>query len=289
MSIRAIGMSLGGSIPPQGARRIALTDTEFEQYRARKAINISTLKSMRISPLHYQHARKTVVEDRPRMGMGRAVHTAVLEPHLFPSLYVIYDGDRRGNAWKDFKAANAKTTILRVDEMEKVRGAAEAIQAHPVARNTLSRENALIERAIEWTDLETGLRCKGRPDHVKGYISDLKTVPTVDERKFRADAARNGFYLQCAFYRRGYRALTKYDLPCAIVAVEMDPPHDVGVFEVDPVSLARADEQITRLLQRVAECEKSGVWPGRHPTARTLTAPEWAHREDEDEQQREAA
>jgi hypothetical protein len=278
-----------GSIPIARPRRIALTDIEFEQYRARKAINISTLKAMRISPLHYQHARKTVVEDRPRMGMGRAVHTAVLEPHLFPSLYVIYAGNRNTNAFKEFKAENEGKTILKVDEMESVRGAADAIQNHPVAREVLRRNNALIERAIEWTDPITGLRCKGRPDHVLDAISDLKTVGTVDERKFRADAARFGYYLQGAFYRRGYRALTKYDLPCNIVAVELEPPHDVAVFELDPTSLAKADEQITRLLQRVAECEKSGVWPGRHPTAKTLTAPEWAHREDEDEQQREAA
>jgi hypothetical protein len=269
---------------------VDVTRNELDAYRASKAINISTLKAMRISPLHYKHARDTERPDTTRFGIGRAVHTAVLEPHLFPTQYLVWDADRRGNAWKDFKAANPDATILKVDEMECVRGMADAINAHPLAREVLRREGALIERAIEWTDAETKLRCKGRPDHVAGGIADLKTVDTVDERKFRATAARLGYYLQAAFYRRGYRTLTKFDMPCTIVAVEMEPPHDVGVFEIDPTSLAKADEQITRLLRKVAACEKAGVWPGRYPTGRILTAPEWAHREDEDEtENREAA
>lgn len=267
-----------------------MTRNELDAYRSNKAINISTLKAMRVSPLHYKYARDNERPDTARFGIGRAVHTAVLEPHLFASAYVIFDGDRRGNAWKDFKAAHADATILKVDEMECVRGMADAINAHPIAREVLKREGALIERAIEWTDAATGLRCKGRPDHVAGNIADLKTVDTVDERRFRATAARLGYYLQAAFYRRGYRALTKFDMACTIVAVEMEPPHDVGVFELDPTSLAYADEQITRLLKRVAWCEQHGQWPGRYPTGRVLTAPDWAHREDQDEEQnREAA
>jgi hypothetical protein len=266
-----------------------LTRNDLDKYRASKAINISTLKAMRVSPLHYKHERDRERPDTPRFGVGRAVHTAVLEPHLFPSLYAVYDGDRRGNAWKDFKTANSEATILKVDEMECVRGMADAISAHPVARKALKREGALIERAIEWIDPDTGLRCKGRPDHVAGAISDLKTVDTVDERRFKATAARLGYYLQASFYRRGYRTLTKFDMPCSIVAVEMEPPHDVAVFDLDPVSLSRANEQITRLLRRVAECERAGKWPGRYPSSRLLTAPDWAHREDEDEQQMEAA
>lgn len=251
------------------------------KYEDIDAVNWSTLKHMDTSPLHYRDAVDRPPEDTTEFAMGRATHAAILQPERLPLDYVVFDGERRGNAWKDFKKEHEGATILRRDEMDSVMRIAECVLSHPVAKEWLNLDMALIERAITWIDPATGIKCKGRPDAVHAAIVDLKGASSIDERIFRAQAARLGYFGQLAFYRRGYRTLTKLPaMQCALIAVETSAPHDVGVFVVDEDSMRVADDKITRLLAKVAECRKTGKWPGRYPMAHTIEMPAWA-REDE--------
>lgn len=247
------------------------------RYEDIDAVNWSTLRYMKQSPLHYKHAVDNPREDTTRFGIGRAIHTAILQPERLTLDYVVFDGARRaGKAWDAFEAENAGKTILKRDEMAAVEAIAKRVSDDPMMREWINHDLALIERPITWTDPTTGIECKGRPDAVHSAIVDVKSTSTIDERKVRATAASLGYFAQLAFYRRGYRTLTKLQLPCAVLAVEVEPPYDCGVFVVEEDSLRVADEEITRLLMRVAECRKSGMWPGRYQTAQTLALPNWA-------------
>lgn len=249
----------------------------FDIYAATDGVNYSTLKYMRVSPLHYRHAVDNPTDDTPLLAVGRAIHTAILQPHRLEIDYAVFEGKRRqGKVWDAFEAANAERTILRADEMETAKAAAKRVLTDEIAKQWLNLDVALIERAITWTDEKTGLKCKGRPDAVHSAIVDVKSTGSIDERIFRALATRMGYFGQLGYYRRGYRILTRMSLPCAIIAVEQDPPHDVGVFVVDDESLRVSDDEISRMLTRVAECRKTGVWPGRYQKAQTLTLPDYA-------------
>jgi len=253
-----------------------------DAYMAHEGINWSTLKYADTSMLHYKHVVDNPPEDTTRFGVGRAIHTAILQPERLALDYTVFEGKtRRGKAWDAFEAENVSKTILKRSEWDAVEALAKRVKADETAQKWLHLESALIERAITWTDRVTGLSCKGKPDAVNSAIVDVKSTGNIDERVFRALAARMGYFGQLAFYRRGYHTLTKLWLPCAIVAVEADAPHDIGVFVVDEESLRVADEKISRLLSRVAECRKTNVWPGRYQKAQTLTMPEWAKDGDE--------
>jgi exodeoxyribonuclease VIII len=246
-----------------------------ECYRASEAVNWSTLKFMRLSPLHYLWAAKNVREDTPRLGLGRAVHTAVLEPDDFPLSYAVFDGkQRRGKEWEAFKAANENKTIVKRSEYARALKIRDAILSHPVASCHL-RAGGHVERAIRWTDEATGVECKGRPDLENEFVIDIKTCQSVEERRFASLAARMGYFNQLAFYRSGIATLTGVVKPCVIVAAEIEPPHDVGVFVIDEDSLGVAEEENARLLARVAECRASGEWPGRYQEQRSLSLPAW--------------
>ena len=75
----------------------------FAEYADIDAVNWSPLSAMRDSPLHYAHRLRTPRTDTPALAMGRAIHTAVLEPDAFPLGYVVRpDGiDRRTKAGKE--------------------------------------------------------------------------------------------------------------------------------------------------------------------------------------------
>lgn len=254
------------------------------EYAALDAVNWSTLKVLRRSPLHYQHARANPRADADYLAMGRAVHTAVLEPDRFALDYAIWTGERRaGKAWEAFKEANAARTILTEREYGTCLAIRDAVRAHPRAAAYLERGQA--ERAIVWTDAATGLRCKARLDFISSSrpaVVDLKTARSVEPRRFGTASAQLLYHGQLAFYRAGWRAVTGADLDPVILAVESEAPHDVVVYRFEEETRDEGDALAAALLEQLAERRRSGDWPGIDRGEEQLLAlPRWALPDDD--------
>ena len=247
----------------------------FQAYSDLRGVNWSTLKEMGRSPLHYQHRLTTPRSDSPAMRLGRAIHTAVLEPDLFPVHWTLYDGRRAGNAWTEFSAVNADKGILTVDEYDTVLAIRDAVRSHKVARRLLRHGKS--EVTLQWIDPVTRIKCRARLDHLRGNaLTDLKSTKDVESRTFGRLAEKMGYAGQLAFYRLGLIA-TGHDLaPVRIVAVEATAPHDVAVFTVDEDVLQVGVMEVRRLLHLVKTCRSRRRWPGRYPEEESLEYPEWA-------------
>lgn len=254
----------------------------FAAYCQVDAVNWSTLKCMSASPLHYRHRLETPRDDTPAMRFGRACHTAVLEPDRFPLEWVVFDGRRAGNAWAEFAAVNADRGILTRSEYETALAVRDAVHAHPAAAKLLA--GCEYEQTVLWNDPDTGIACKARPDAVnKRTLVDLKTTRTIDARKFGRVAYDLDYFGQLAFYAEGLAITTGRYYEAFIVAVESECPHDVGVFAVEPDSLAAAADRSHEYLERVAQCRTADDWPGRFAEAQTLELPPWALDDGKDE------
>lgn len=250
-------------------------------YRAIEAVNWSSLKHLQESPLHYRSYVDEGREDTVPLGLGRALHTAVFEPDEFPLEYVVFDGKiRRGKEWDAFKEANASKTILKRDEYRETLAKRDAVRRHPVAARYLTQGEA--EKSIEWTDAETGLRCKARLDWLCNSVCDLKGTKSVDARKFGYAAASYGYHCQLAFYREGVRATTGRELDGVIIAVEHERPHDVGVFLIGDDEIYAGWEECRRLMKLLVECRENNHWPGRYESAQPLSLPNWIWGDEED-------
>lgn len=248
------------------------------------AVNWSTLKHMRRSPRHFLHALRTVgaAEDTRSMLLGRAAHTAILEPDRFLDQYVMFGGEsRRGKAWEEFAEQNAGKEILKLDEYKLALAMRDAVEAHPVAVSLLS--SGAAEETIQWRDDKSAIECKGRVDWVdasRRIFVDVKTAADIAAPIFSAAAARLGYHGQIAFYRRGLEALHGSTFDGYLIAVENKAPHDVAVYRYDEDVLYSADCEIGELLARVAECRASGEWPGQYPGETTLYLPAWAQQDE---------
>jgi hypothetical protein len=249
----------------------------FAAYRAIDAVNWSTLKEMRRSPLHYWYRTRNPLEDRTQLAFGRATHTAVFEPDRFLLDYALFTGPRRaGKKWKEFLAANTGKTILKVEEYETCLAVRDAVRSHPIAGPALSPPGE-AEKVLTWTDSYTGIKCKARLDWYRpGLFADLKTTVSVNADRFGLTAARMGYHCQVAFYRAG---LIANNLPAPqprIIAVEAAPPHDVAVFVVDEDVIYAAEQELAALLRNVSAGRFSGQWPGSCPEEQPLKLPGWA-------------
>lgn len=253
-------------------------------YFALPGVNWSLLKHMRESALLFRHRMDCPEEDKPAYALGRAVHTLVFEPHAFKNEYAIWnDGPRKGKAWQEFEEDHAEQTILKADELDVCVGMAHAVRLHPLVKPYLS--GGLFETVIQWTDPETKLPCKAKPDwrlDDRRILLDLKTCRSIDGRRFGSEVARYGYHCQLAHYSNGiYHALGWRPERVLIVAVEKDEPHDVGVFELTFEDLSIGADEVADLLRRVKDCQDSGQWPGRYTTEQAIQLPAYIHGEVE--------
>lgn len=253
----------------------------FAEYLDIDAWNWSLLKEGKKSARHIAHRKAQPREDTTSLKVGRAAHTAILEPHKFEAEFAVWDGDRRGKAFAAFAEQHPEQTILRLTEYEACLGMRNAVRAHPVASGLLARGDA--EVALLWTDEETGLACKARIDWLgDDCLVDLKTTSDVEPIRFGITAGRMGYHGQLAFYLRGLKA-KGLELPAKIVAVESAAPHDVAVFALSEDDLWLGDCEVSRLLKLVAECKERNEWPGSCPGETPLILPAWMFKQAADE------
>lgn len=258
----------------------------FADYRALDAVNWSSLKHLRESPLKYLHMLNAQDEDTRYLALGRVTHALVFEPATFERDYVIYEGgDRRGKDWTAFAEAHAGRTIFKPNEIADAIGMANAVKVHPLIAPYL--DSGEFEKPVTWIDSGSGLSCKARLDwwnRGKRALLDLKTSTTIDKFRFGRIAARLGYHCQVAHYYNGLSAQPEQVDEVMIVAVESSPPYDVAVFVVDDDALYAGQEEVGELLMRLKEHRASGVWPGRYPAKESLLLPEWVFSGDEDDE-----
>ena len=258
----------------------------YDEYARIKATNWSALKHMRKSPKHYKFALDNPRKDTTRLALGRAAHTAVLEPDRFMIEYACFKGgDRRGKKWLDFKAQHEGETILKLSEYETCLRIRDAVRSHPVAASYLRA--GLHEATLTWEDKGTGLACKGRVDWISDSVPavvDLKTTGDIGAHRFAGVAARMGYHTQSAFYRDGYMtamgALGEL-VPGVVIAVEVEAPHDVAVYRIDEDCMYAGSEEYGELLLKVRRCMQSGEWPGQYPDQQDLRLPNWVWGDEE--------
>lgn len=252
----------------------------FTEYLALPGVNWSTLKEMEDSPLALLHRQTTPSPDTPAKVLGRATHTAVLEPERFDQDVVVYEGRRAGKAWLAFQEANEGRTILKPAEHDSCQAMAEAVRNDAAAWPYLIHGEP--ELSLQWVDPEYEVPCKGRLDWLtvlagKVTLADLKTARDITERGIGKAGAAYGYHGQLAYYVDGLAALGVYVDRVVMVTVANSAPHDVGVFFIERDTLAVGREWYRGLMARYVECRKSGRWPGRYDgVEQVLDLPGWA-------------
>lgn len=267
----------------------------------------SRLKLMRDkSPAHARYAMDNPrSDDTDALILGAAVHTAVLEPDLFPVLYSFAgqceatkksDGLRcsntgmvrrdghwfcnvRGHDPKGYGEPGDNITPLVDAEYNACIGIRDAVKAHPATQHMLEGD---AECSAVWIDEATGVLCRGRFDDVAlgiGAITDLKTTTDASPLTFSRSLYKFGYHIQAAMYIRGARALGMDIDSFGIIAVEKTPPYAVAVYQLQPAAIFDGARELDALLATWAECERTGVWPSYDAEVVKLDLPKWAPNE----------
>lgn len=259
-------------------------------YFALPSTNISRLKELRRSPMHYRHALDHPKKTEP-MALGTAAHCATLEPERFRQQFAVWDrmteagamAPRRGQYWDAFCASHAGRTVITPQQGAFANAIAAAVRADPIAARYLETGEPEVVMTWQMHDRE----CKGRVDWLTTidgvpYIVGLKTARDCRHYQFGAAAAKLGYALQWAWYFDGYQTIREKQPTMVEIVVESAAPHAVAVYQIPDDILVYGREEYTQLLTRLAECEATDTWPGPQPELQFLTLPSWVYQAEDD-------
>jgi hypothetical protein len=220
------------------------------------------------------------------MVLGSATHTWLLEPHLFDGEFLVADIDRRTKAGKEMEAScNASgLEILKPDEMQQIDAMIKSVNSHKSASVLIAKGEA--EQSVFWTDEETGIELKCRPDFYRndGIIVDLKTCLDASPEAFAKTILNSNYHIQAAMYLDGMKAQNVFAEIFAFIAVEKEAPFAVGVYVLDNDFIEIGRQQYKKALQILAKCIKDNKYPAYSEDIVEVKPPKWAFTKRENEE-----
>lgn len=262
------------------------------EYHAHEAISNSKLKVFRKSRKLYfeQFVRKSLcVPTSPAMQLGSIVHAIALEPDRVSELYAVApECDRRTKDGKATWQAFVETTpdsveVVKAEVFEQAREISTALLRNQVVKQLLTLDGP-TEHPVFWTDQITGLPCRGKFDKLcrDGLIVDLKTTQAATPDDFVRAIVNYGYDCQAAWYCEGYRRLFGESPDFVFIAVQTEPPYEVGLFDLTPDDLRRAKELNDRTMDALAFCQANDAWEAKHETEIvTVSLPKYAQYRDQ--------
>ncbi|MGV9756987.1 PD-(D/E)XK nuclease-like domain-containing protein [Streptomyces tricolor] len=264
----SITTDAGAQAPAAGP--VIRDDLTAEQYHAdRTSISSSGLRALLPPgcPAQFKYDRDNPRPPKKEFDFGHVSHKLVLgegsqvEIVEYPDWRTLDARDQR-----DAAHAEGRIPILSKD-YEVAEAMADAVRRHPIAGPLFQPGTGRAELSIFWTDQETGVRCRIRPDWLKelpglALCADYKSCRDANPEAVSRAIRDYSYHQQDALYVDGiWAALDPTDVRMIFVFQSKTPPYLITVRE-----LAQQDRDIGRArnqhaLRLYADCERTGIWP----------------------------
>lgn len=254
-----------------------------DEYHSSEGLSRSKLMTIRKSPYHYWYEHINPYFIKPEISeamiFGSAFHTLIMEQDNFNNDYFVMEKiDRRTNAGKEryaiYQEENSHKTLLTCEIRHQLACMQTAFNQHPQARKFV--EQGEIEQSFYWTDIDTGIQCKARPDiwHAN-MIVDLKTTDSAHYRDFQASTYKYGYHIQAAMLQEAFKyTIDKHIDSFVFIACEKKPPYAIAVYVMDESAIAHGLTEFKSMLRKYKECFDKNEWPSYE--TQFLTLPSYA-------------
>lgn len=260
-----------------------------DQYHSAQGFSRSKLMLLDKSPYHFWYETMSGLaekqESTPAMNIGSAFHTMLLEPAKFHIEFAIAPKvDRRTKQgkeqWDIFAEEAQGKIILTDDQFLKVRKMVDLVSKHEIVTTLL--DEAVYEHSIFWTDKETGLQFKSRPDiWSTKMVVDLKTTNDASAYSFTRSALNYGYYLQAGMAFEACKAIGKPFEMFVILACEKEAPHVPAIYIMKDEALQFGIEQFNAYKRKLKKCLDTNKWEGY--LIQELNVPKYAIIDEEEQ------
>lgn len=244
-------------------------------------------------PLFYERhvARSLPPAESETFSLGIAIHTAILEPGKFydrvaaiPPDCLASDGSKRGKKWEAWRDDHQGLILLHQAEVDRIVAMQTNLRRNEALRFLLDAPGP-VERSILWTDEDTGLRRKARPDKIaksgkQCVVIDVKTTIAPYPAGFAKQLVSFGYHRQAACYLDGVEAAGMKPTGFVIIAVPKKPGYDPVVYRLARSAIDAGRQENRRLLRELRHRLAVDDW---HVDAFNriceLNLPEWQYPE----------
>jgi len=211
-------------------------------------------------------------EDTDAFILGRAAHHLLLGEDDFSTLFIVRPDELDGEKWQGNRKAckawlahqqAAGRTVLKPEQIEKIRGMAKSLSRHPLIQAGIL--NGEIEKSLIFRDKETGIWIKSRPDTIPNDGGDVADLKTTTHTGFDIDdsASKLRYDAQAAITKWALKAVLDIEMTSfSLVFVEKEPPHCVDVLTIQSEDIQRAEDDMRVALRVLRHCLDTGDWFG---------------------------
>jgi hypothetical protein len=267
------------------------TDISIEEYHANKThISATQIKYARTSLKHFDWYMngKFEREEKTAFGFGNSFELALLSKDEYLKKVAVapeqdwMDEAKRGNpdlvklrsskvyqeAEKKFMAYNAGKYIIRdtgPESFETIEEMLSSCENDKVIKALC--DHTEYQLSLFWTDEETGLGLKTRPDICKrkrNVLINVKTIEDGSPDKFMKDMVKWDYPTQAVIEIEGALRtglMDKVDNYLWLV-VEKKPPYNATIYELSASDIAACTDGLRFTLDRIARAKKENRWPG---------------------------
>lgn len=213
---------------------------------------------------------------------GTASHIAILEPERFEASVMRGPDDRRGNKWKDAtaEAEHFNRTLLVAEDYDQVLAIRDAVHANARINAILTGGKPEIEASGFWTDPQTGVLTRCRPDFYRPDLRimvDLKSTQSARPEDFARSVINFGYHAQEAHYSDGYRELGREIDGFLFLAWEKESPYAFGLYELPPSIVDEGRAIIRQSIETYADCVRANHWPAYGDGVTELRFKRWSY------------
>lgn len=245
-------------------------DLTAEQYHAdTTSISSSGLRALLAPscPAQFKYDRDNGRPPKKEFDFGHVAHKLVLGEGSQVEI-VEYPDWKKLDAREQRDAAHAEGRIpILAKDYEVAETMAEAVRRHPIAGGLFAPGTGRAELSIFWTDRETGVRCRVRPDWLKqlpglALAVDYKTCRDANPEAVSRAIRDHSYHQQDALYTDGiWAAIDPQDVRFVFVFQSKTAPYLITVRELaqQDRDIGRARNQ--RALRLYADCVANDDWP----------------------------
>ena len=250
-------------------------NAEFEvisnaEYRKREGLASSDIKRMMKSMATWKYFKDNPEEDNdtPSLKFGRAYHKFCLEPYDFDNEFAVSPKfDRRTKEGKElyakFVESSAGKEVIDEEMYDKLVEMRDALYKTPCVKKLIDGEH---EKSFFWTDEQTGIKCKCRPDSfgifgTRYVCVDLKTTQDAETSAFMRSALKYNYDVQAAHYTAGLEEIYKKDFTFVFIAQETSAPYLVNILQADEYFMQNGREVRGTMLETYKKCLELDEYP----------------------------
>lgn len=245
-------------------------DIPNHAYHGAQGYSRSALLELDKSPYHFWYAhlsgKKLPFTETSDMKIGSVVHTLLLEPNKFEEEFAVAPNiNKRTNKgkeeWAEFEMAASGKIVMSNQEYERAMAIVNGLKVHGIVNDIVL--DAKIEQSIFWTDKETGLQFKCRPDvwH-DNFIVDVKTAKNVEHDLFARSALDSGYYVQAGMMFEALEVIGKPIEKYLFLCAEKVEPYAPKIFVLDRMAVEFGIQHFQVYKKKLAYHLNLGEWPG---------------------------